>query len=88
MTDYLDKLSRFVTETCYEYLSPEAISATKDVILDTVGAILGGSLSEASTVSNRTISSTTLAAGTTMRPWTPFSTSVVRRGSSLKRWPP
>ncbi|MBI2171109.1 MAG: MmgE/PrpD family protein [Chloroflexi bacterium] len=43
MVDYLDKLSQFVADTDYEDLSPAAVAATKDVILDTIGAIVAGS---------------------------------------------
>ena len=43
MGDYLDTLSRFVAETRYEDLSSEAVSAVRDVTLDTIGAIVAGS---------------------------------------------
>ena len=43
MSDYLDKLSQFVSETTYDTLSPDAQSAAKDVIMDTFGAIVAGS---------------------------------------------
>jgi len=43
MGDYLDALSGFVADTRYEQLSSEAVTATKDVVLDTVGAIVAGS---------------------------------------------
>ena len=43
MGDYLDTLSGFVSDTRYEQLSAEAVTATKDVVLDTVGAIVAGS---------------------------------------------
>ena len=43
MVDYLDKLSRFVAETSFDDLSDEAVSAVRDVTLDTVGAIVAGS---------------------------------------------
>ena len=43
MSDYLDTLSRFVVETRYEDLSPDAVAAVKDVTLDTAGAIVAGS---------------------------------------------
>ena len=43
MSDYLDILSAFVAETRLEDLNPEAVSATKDVTLDTLGAIVAGS---------------------------------------------
>ncbi len=42
-SDYLDKLSRFVAETRLEDLSESTLAAARDVVLDTVGAILGGS---------------------------------------------
>lgn len=41
--DYLDKLARFVVETSLEDLAPATIAAARDVVLDTIGAILGGS---------------------------------------------
>ena len=41
--DYLDKLARFVVETRLEDLSPTTVAAARDVVLDTIGAILGGS---------------------------------------------
>ena len=41
--DYLDKLARFVVDTRLEDLAPSTIAAARDVTLDTVGAILGGS---------------------------------------------
>ncbi|MDP6452967.1 MAG: MmgE/PrpD family protein [SAR202 cluster bacterium] len=41
--DYLDKLSQFVAETSFNDLSDEAVSAVRDVTLDTVGAIVAGS---------------------------------------------
>ena len=43
MSDYLDRLSDFVSETGFEDLSPDAIAAVKDVTLDTLGAIVAGS---------------------------------------------
>jgi len=43
MSDYLDKLSQFAAKTSFEDLSPEAVEAVKDVILDTIGAMLAGS---------------------------------------------
>ena len=43
MSDYLDTLSEFVANTHYEDLSPEAVAAVRDVILDTLGAIVAGS---------------------------------------------
>ena len=42
MTDYLDHLSQFVSDTTYDTLSPDARSAAKDVIMDTFGAIIAG----------------------------------------------
>ena len=42
MTDYLDQLSQFVSETTYDSLSPDAQAAAKDVIMDTFGAIIAG----------------------------------------------
>ena len=41
--DYLDKLSRFVAVTRLKDLSESTVAAARDVVLDTVGAILGGS---------------------------------------------
>ena len=41
--DYLDLLAEFVAETRWEDLHPAAIAAAKDVVLDTIGAILAGS---------------------------------------------
>ena len=43
MGDYLDTLSEFVADTRYRDLSEDAVSSTRDVVLDTVGAILAGS---------------------------------------------
>ena len=43
MADYLDTLSDFVASTRYETLSEDAIASARDVVLDTVGAILAGS---------------------------------------------
>lgn len=43
MSDYLDTLSKFASEATFENLSPEAVEATKDVVLDTIGAMLAGS---------------------------------------------
>ena len=42
-TDYLDQLSCFVTETRLEDLDASTIAAAKDVVLDTIGAIIAGS---------------------------------------------
>ena len=41
--DYLDLLAEFVVDTRWEDFDPAAIAAAKDVVLDTVGAILAGS---------------------------------------------
>ncbi len=41
--DYLDLLAEFVAETRWEDLHPTTIAAAKDVVLDTVGAMLAGS---------------------------------------------
>ena len=41
--DYLDRLAEFVIETRCEDFNPAAIAAAKDVVLDTIGAILAGS---------------------------------------------
>lgn len=41
--DYLDKLSRFVAQTRLEDLPETTVAAARDVVLDTIGAILGGS---------------------------------------------
>ena len=43
MTDYLDTLSDFSATISYEGLSPTARAAAKDVVMDTLGAILSGS---------------------------------------------
>ena len=43
MGDYLDTLSEFVADTRYDDLSEDALLSTRDVVLDTVGAILAGS---------------------------------------------
>ena len=43
MGDYLDKLSAFVADTRYEDLSEDAVAAVRDVVLDTVGAMVAGS---------------------------------------------
>ena len=42
MTDYLDALSDFAATTNYEDLSADAINAAREVVLDTVGAIVAG----------------------------------------------
>ena len=41
--DYLDKLARFVVHTRLEDLGDSTVAAARDVVLDTVGAILAGS---------------------------------------------
>lgn len=41
--DYLDRLAEFVAEARWEDLDPATIAAAKDVVLDTIGAILAGS---------------------------------------------
>lgn len=41
--DYLDQLSLFVTETRLEELDGSTVAAAKDVVLDTIGAIVSGS---------------------------------------------
>ena len=41
--DYLDLLAQFVAESRWEDLRPSTIAAAKDVVLDTIGAILAGS---------------------------------------------
>ena len=43
MADYLDRLSRFVSDTRLQDLDHTAVSAAKTVVLDTIGAILAGS---------------------------------------------
>jgi 2-methylcitrate dehydratase PrpD len=43
VTDYLDRLARFVEETRFEALPETAIAAAKMVLLDTLGAIAAGS---------------------------------------------
>ena len=43
MADYLDTLAEFVTDTEYGDLSSDVVGTVKNVILDTVGAIMGGS---------------------------------------------
>ena len=42
-SDYLDKLANFVVDTRLQDLSPSTVAAARDVALDTIGAILGGS---------------------------------------------
>ena len=41
--DYLDRLAEFVVDTRWQDFDPAAIAAAKDVVLDTVGAIIAGS---------------------------------------------
>ena len=41
--DYLDHLAEFVAELRWEDLHPSTIAAAKDVVLDTIGAIIAGS---------------------------------------------
>jgi 2-methylcitrate dehydratase PrpD len=43
VVDYLDRLSAFVSGTTFEDLDDAALAAVKDVLLDTLGAILAGS---------------------------------------------
>ena len=43
MADYLDRLSDFASGITYEKLSEPARTATRNVVMDTIGAILGGS---------------------------------------------
>ena len=43
--DYLDQLAEFVVDTRWEDFDPTAIAAAKDVVLDTVGAILAAAVS-------------------------------------------
>lgn len=43
MTDYLDTLSEFVANIRYDDLSDDALSAIRDVTLDTLGAMIAGS---------------------------------------------
>ncbi len=43
VADYLDRLARVATGVRFVELSPETVAAAKDVILDTLGAILAGS---------------------------------------------
>ena len=40
--DYLDQLAEFVAESRWEDLHPSTIAAAKDVVLDTIGAIIAG----------------------------------------------
>ena len=41
--DYLDRLSRFVSETRLQDFDRTTVTAAKTVVLDTIGAILAGS---------------------------------------------
>ena len=41
--DYLDRLSKFVTDTRFEDLDGSTVAAAKKVVLDTIGAVLAGS---------------------------------------------
>ncbi len=41
--DYLDQLAEFVVDARWEDFNPSTIAAAKDVVLDTIGAILAGS---------------------------------------------
>jgi 2-methylcitrate dehydratase PrpD len=43
MADYLDRLARFVVETRFDALPASTVAAAKLVLLDTLGAIVGGS---------------------------------------------
>jgi 2-methylcitrate dehydratase PrpD len=43
VADYLDRLARVAARTRFAELSQETVAAAKDVILDTLGAILAGS---------------------------------------------
>ena len=43
MPEYLDRLSRFVSDTCLQDLAPATVAAAKTVMLDTIGAIVAGS---------------------------------------------
>ena len=43
MSDYLDTLAEFVSDTQYQDLSEDAVASVRDVVLDTIGAILAGS---------------------------------------------
>ena len=42
MANYLDTLSEFVATRRFEHLPGETVAAAKDVVMDTVGAIVGG----------------------------------------------
>ena len=44
MAEYMERLSRFVSDTRLQDLDPADIAAAKAVVLDTIGAILAGSL--------------------------------------------
>jgi 2-methylcitrate dehydratase PrpD len=43
VTDYLDRLARFAAETCFDALPGATRAAAKQVLLDTLGAIVAGS---------------------------------------------
>ncbi len=43
MTSYLDQLSEFASHVAYDHLSDSARTAAADVVMDTIGAIVGGS---------------------------------------------
>ena len=45
MNDYLTQLSEFASQVSYNRLSDSARTAAADVIMDTIGAIIGGSRS-------------------------------------------
>src|SRR5262245_63679449 len=43
MADYLDRLARVAARARFAELGQQTVAAAKDVILDTLGAMLGGS---------------------------------------------
>jgi 2-methylcitrate dehydratase PrpD len=49
MTDYLDSLARFAAETRLDLLPASTVAAARLVLLDTLGAILGGSVLDENT---------------------------------------
>lgn len=49
MTDYLDSLARFVAETRIDALPASTVAAARLVLLDTLGAIVGGSVLDENT---------------------------------------
>lgn len=49
MTDYLDSLARFVAETRLDALPASTVAAARLVLLDTLGAIVGGSVLDENT---------------------------------------